>query len=118
MRVQQRMGRWGEAAAAEYLVKQGYEILARNLRTAHGEIDLVARQGEALVFVEVKARASGRFGHPEEAVTLRKQAHILSAAESYLQAHPEYDTWRVDVVSVEGQPGRTPQITHFENVVG
>lgn len=118
MRVQQRMGRWGEAAAAEYLVKQGYEILARNVRSAHGEIDIVARQGEVLVFVEVKARASGRFGHPEEAVTLRKQAHILSAAESYLQEHPEYDAWRVDAISVEGRPGKTAEITHFENVAG
>ncbi|MEW5941133.1 MAG: YraN family protein, partial [Chloroflexota bacterium] len=59
-RPQQRVGRWGEQAAAEYLEKRGYLILARNFRTKHGEIDLIARQDNILVFVEVKARSSNR----------------------------------------------------------
>ncbi len=116
MRAQQRVGRWGEQAAAEYLEKQGYIILARNFRTAHGEIDILARQDNVLVFVEVKARSSNRFGYPEHSVTPRKRMHILSAAEKYVLEHPEFRTWRVDVISVEGETGEA-KIRHFENVI-
>ena len=65
MRTQQRVGRWGEQAAAEYLEKQGYIILERNFRTAHGEVDIIARQENVRVFVEVKPRSSSRYGMPE-----------------------------------------------------
>ncbi len=116
MRTQQRVGRWGEQAAADYLEKQGYEILARNYRTAHGEVDIIARQENVLVFVEVKARSSNRFGYPEQSVTPRKRMHIMSAAEMYVRKHPEFHTWRVDVIAVEGETGEA-KVTHFENVV-
>jgi len=117
MNRRQIIGRWGESVAAEFLVKQGYEILARNVRTPYGEIDLIARQVDLLVFVEVKARTSSRFGYPEEAITYRKQAHLRAAIEHYLQEHTDLDNWRVDAISVEGRPGVTPRITHFENVL-
>ena len=117
MRRQQSVGRWGEQAAADHLQARGYHILARNFRTAHGEIDIVARQENVLVFVEVKARSSNRFGFPEHSVTPRKRMHLLMAAETYIHAHPEFTTWRVDVIAVEGESGQA-QITHFENVVG
>jgi putative endonuclease len=110
------VGRWGEQAAAEYLEKQGYVILTRNFRSAHGEIDLIARQANVLVFVEVKARSSNRYGFPEHSVTPRKRMHLLSAAEKYIFEHPEFQTWRVDVIAVEGESGEA-RITHFENVV-
>jgi putative endonuclease len=111
------VGRWGEQAAAEYLEKQGYIILARNFRAAHGEVDIIARQKNVLVFVEVKARSSNRYGYPEHSVTPRKQQHILSAAQEYIFEHPEFQTWRVDVIAVEGETGQA-KISHFENVVG
>ena len=115
MRPQQRVGRWGEQAAADYLEKRGYLILARNFRTAHGEIDLIARQDNILVFVEVKARSSNRYGYPEYSVSPKKRQHLLSAAQEYILSHPEFATWRVDVIAVEGETGEA-KISHFENI--
>ncbi len=114
-----RLGEEGESIAAEYLCQAGYVILGRNLRTPYGEIDLLARQGAALVFVEVKARRTNRFGPPEQAVTARKRAHLLASSQAYLQVHPELDgDWRIDVISVEWNPGGgEPRLTHFENAV-
>ena len=125
----QEIGRWGEAHAADYLIEQGYKILGRNERTPYGEIDLVAqmvpdpkaepRQSqEVLLFVEVKTRTSQTFGYPEEAVTPRKQINMISAAQHYLQEHPELDLdWRIDVISIERYPNRAPIIHHFENAL-
>jgi putative endonuclease len=114
----QRIGRWGEDTAAEYLSGRGYTILSRNVHTAHGEVDIVARLEDLLVFVEVKTRTSSTFGYPEESVTVRKQSHMLAAAEHYLQEHPENgENWQFDVIAVEGKPGGKPVITHFENVI-
>ena len=125
----QEIGRWGEAHAADYLIEQGYKILGRNERTPYGEIDLVAqmvpdpkaepRQSqEVLLFVEVKTRTSLTFGYPEEAVTPRKQINMISAAQHYLQEHPDLDLdWRIDVISIERYPNRAPIIHHFENAL-
>ena len=118
----QRIGRWGEATAAEYLSTRGYAILGRNARTRYGEIDLLARAPEGmLVFVEVKTRTSRSFGYPEEAVDARKLGHLVSSAEAYLQEHPELESqgWRIDVIAIEGRPGEVPDrvgIEHFENI--
>lgn len=115
----QIFGRWGEDAAAEYLAANGYMVLERNVHSAHGEIDIVASKEGLLVFVEVKTRRSHTFAYPEDSVTLRKQAYMLSAAEDYLQAHPESgESWQFDVIAVEGTPGGKAQIEHFENVIG
>jgi putative endonuclease len=114
----QVVGRWGEDAAAGYLAVNGYTILARNVHGAHGEIDIVASKDGLLVFVEVKTRRSHTFAYPEDSVTHRKQAHLLSAAEEYLQAHPESsESWQFDVIAVEGQPGGIAKIEHFENMI-
>ena len=115
----QTIGRWGEDTAGEYLEGLGYTILARNVHTPHGEIDIIATKNQVLVFVEVKTRTSHSFAFPEEAVTPRKQAHMLSAAELYLNQHPECsDTWHFDVIAIVGKPGEEAQIEHFENVIG
>jgi len=115
---QQKIGRWGEQIAAEYLVKKGFKMLARNVRTPYGEIDLICLRENHIVFVEVKTRTSLAFGYPEDSVTPRKQAHMLSAAEHYLQEHEIDSDWQFDVIAVEGSPGgRPPHITHFENVL-
>src|SRR3972149_5508282 len=110
----QRFGRWGEDAAAQYLVVKGYTIVARNVHSAHGELDIIASKGGVLVFVEVKARSSHSFAYPEDSVTRRKQAFLLSAAEAYLQAHPDGgDSWQFDVIAVEGRPGGKAVIEEF-----
>jgi putative endonuclease len=114
----QVVGRWGEDEAAHYLVANGYTLLARNVHFAHGEIDIVACKEGLLVFVEVKTRSSHAFAYPEDSVTRRKQAYLLSAAEMYLQAHPESsESWQFDIIAVEGAPGGKTQIEHFENVI-
>jgi len=115
----QAIGRWGETAAAQYLTSLGYEILERNLRTPYGEIDLIARIQDTIVFVEVKARLSASLGPPEVSVGPRKQAHMLACAQSYIQEHPgQAAGWRIDVITVQRQPaGQPPLITHFENAL-
>jgi putative endonuclease len=116
----QKMGRWGEDLAADFLVQAGYQILERNVRTEYGEIDLVACHDQALVFVEVKARSSTAYGMPESGLTLQKQSHLLNAVQAYLQMHPEWPgDWRIDVIAIlgkRGQPG--PEIIHFEHALG
>lgn len=119
----QALGRWGENLAASYLCDQGYTILERNARNSYGEIDLVACQdlsgGNVIVFVEVKTRTSTAYGLPEDSVSTRKQAHMLSAAQAYLQDHPELEcAWRIDVIAIQRSRGRQPPvITHFEYAI-
>jgi putative endonuclease len=111
----QKIGKWGEQAAAEYLTARGYEIVERNARTPYGEIDLVARLEGFTVFVEVKARTTRSFGLPEEALTTRKLRHMRAAAGHYAAEH-EIDNWQCDAIAVEGSPGTQPRFEHFENV--
>lgn len=116
----QSLGRRGERVAAWYLRLHGYRILASNYRTRFGELDLVARQGDEVVFVEVKTRTSRTFGYPEEAVHRLKLRHIVAAAEVYRTQERLTDRpFRIDVISVEpaGRFG-LPKITHLRNVTG
>ena len=115
----QQIGRWGESVAESYLKDHGLELVARNQRTASGEIDLVMRSADGLVFVEVKARTSDAYGMPEAALTETKRAHLLAAAEEYLQSLTEPITnWRVDVVAVRGKPGDLDvEVIWFENAL-
>jgi putative endonuclease len=91
----------GEDLACAELARRGYTIIDRRYRTSHGELDIVARDGEYLVFVEVKARESSSFGDPEEAVTLQKQQRMVWMATDYLvrRGSPEV-ACRFDVVGI------------------
>ena len=119
------LGKWGEQLAADFLIKQGYSILAQNARTPYGELDLVAKQTgtfkrdeTTIVFVEVKTRRSQSYGYPEESVTTRKQEHLISAALHFLQENPDLESdWRIDVIAVEHYKNREPIIRHFENAI-
>lgn len=115
MNNKQLIGKWGEQTAAEYLSGKGFSILARNYRTPYGEIDIIAFSEDITVFVEVKARTSRAFGFPEEALTRRKLAHMRACGEYYAAKH-DLETWQCDAISIEGIPGVTPHIEHFENV--
>lgn len=115
-RYKKEIGAWGEAAAADWLAEHGYQVLGRNIRTPYGEIDIIARQGEIVVFVEVKTLTSSKDFFPEEAITPTKQQHMMDAADHYC-AENEIDHWQIDVIAVEGKPGGVPSITHFENAV-
>jgi len=116
MKHNQKIGRWGEEAVAAYLKERGYEILARNARTPYGEIDIVAKQEDIYIFIEVKTRTSNKMGLPEESVNPRKQAHMLACAEHYAAEHA-IDHWQIDVIAVEGKAGAEPKFTHFENAI-
>jgi putative endonuclease len=95
------LGQRGEDIACRELERRGYEILERRYRTASGELDIVARDGEYLVFVEVKARQDGRFGDPEEAVTLHKQHKLVWMATDYLARRGFHEVpCRFDVVAI------------------
>lgn len=94
--------RLGELLAAALLVLKGYRIEARNWRCAHGEIDLIARRGDVLAFVEVKARTTRTAGTPEEAVTARKRARLVRLAQVYLSRYRgAVSGCRFDVVAVD-----------------
>ncbi len=113
----QSLGRLGEDLAVNYLIQRNYSILARNSRTPYGEIDIVAVQGDVVVFVEVKTRASRSMGPPEISITRRKEEHMRSAAEFFIQNYPStISDWRIDVLAIQLQLGNTPPlIDHFEN---
>ncbi|MBZ5552169.1 MAG: YraN family protein [Acidobacteriia bacterium] len=103
------LGRRGERAAFIFLQHQGYMIVARNFRTNHGEIDLVAWDRGILCFVEVKTRTTTEHGRPEEAVTTFKQRQILNTSLDYLrQANLHSVDIRFDIVSVQFNPDGSP----------
>lgn len=97
-----QLGRSGEEAAAAYLRSLGFAILRRNLRGPGGEIDIVARDGEVVVFVEVKARGSAAFGSALGAVNARKRRRIRAVAEDYLQFFAPDAKARFDVLAIDG----------------
>jgi putative endonuclease len=93
----------GEEMAVQSLKKKGYKILQRNYANRFGEIDIIAEDRGALVFVEVKKRASGRFGGPFSAIDERKKDHLIRTALYYLKENKAYDKRaRFDVVGIEG----------------
>jgi putative endonuclease len=112
----QHIGKWGEQVAVEHLCSRGCEVIGRNVRTPYGEIDIIAKQGDTTLFVEVKTRTSNKMGLPEESITAKKREHMVACAEHYAAEH-EIDHWQIDVISVEGKPGIEPVITYFENAI-
>ena len=118
-----RLGQWGENQARLHLEARGFQIVAANYRCRWGEVDLVARLGQELVFVEVKTRRGSDFGAPEESITPAKAQHLLATAQDYLQtqlqpADAANASWRIDLVSVHlDKSGKLQQISHLENAV-
>lgn len=106
------LGKIGEEKAARYLVSIGFSLLSRNFRTPHGEIDIIARDQNTLVFVEVKTRSNTAFGTPEDSINKRKINHLIKSGQYYCATHnsQEQDI-RIDVLTV------TPdEIEHFKNI--
>ena len=103
----------------DFLKGLGCNIVQMNFRCRQGEIDIIAQQGECLVFVEVRTRKSRDFGTPEESVTLSKREKLVSLAEVYLQTlDSPPPSWRIDVVAVELTPDdRVSRLEHIENAI-
>ena len=113
-----KLGNWGELFAAEYLSSRGVLILAKNVRTKYGELDLVGRFEGMTVIFEVKTRKTDTFGFPEDAISQVKRQHLVASTESYIQDHPELPgEWRIDVVAIRLNAGATPEIEWFENAI-
>jgi putative endonuclease len=100
-----RLGQRGEDLAAAHLEERGYVVRERNWRCPAGEIDIVAQDGDCLVFVEVRTRRGRKYGTPEESVTPAKQAKLVELAQTYLQEFDWDGDWRIDVVAVEMTSG-------------
>jgi putative endonuclease len=110
------LGDRGEALAARFLERTGWSILDRNFRMGHKEIDLVARRGEVVAFVEVKTRAGRGYGHPLEAVTWRKRREIQQVAAAWVERHGRPgETYRFDAVAVLAPAGTEPTLEHVED---
>jgi putative endonuclease len=117
----QETGRLGEDLACRALKKKGYRILERNYRCRYGEIDVVARKGDYLVFVEVRSKTGTAFGTPEESVTAQKKQRLAASVMSYLESHvTPQENWRVDFVAVELDAGgsKASRIEIIENALG
>ena len=116
---QERLGRQGEDLACRELRRRGYAILARRFRTRHGEIDIVARDGDVLVFVEVKARTSRGFGGALGAVTPRKRRQVMAMAQRYMaRVGWAPRPCRFDVVAVQAGDGEEPDVKLVRNAFG
>ena len=115
----QELGRWGEALAADNHIGKGYSIIDQNFRSLYGEIDLIARHRNSLVFVEVKTRSNDACGLPEASVTASKRKHLIASGQAYLQKYPTPNfEWRIDVITIRKlKTNSAPEIIHFENAI-
>lgn len=113
------IGARGERQAAKFLKSLGYGIVKRNWRCSFGEADIVALDGDVLVFVEVKTRTGDAFGQGFESVGSKKQRHMTSVAEQFMKAHVRNNSAmpraRFDIVSVMMRDGAPPEITHIKD---
>ena len=110
-----KIGNKGENLAAEFFLKKGWEIVARNYRFKRSEIDLIIKKENWIIFVEVKTRSSAAYGEPEEFVTPHKGYNIFEAAEEYIYSTDWHGHIRFDIVSVK--LGNEVIIEHFEDAI-
>ena len=115
----QEVGRLGEKAARKFLKKRGYRIRETGYRCPQGEIDIIARQQDYLVFVEVRTRTGTDFGTPEESITQAKKKKLIASALTYTSTHQKLPSlWRIDVVAIElDDKGKTKRIELIENAI-
>ncbi len=107
-------GNAAEADAAAFLIKKGFEIIDTQYRNKFGEIDIIAKDGEEFVMVEVKARHDHEFGYPEESVTKSKLRKIGIVGAMFMDDYPRCE-WRIDVIAIEYDQS-PPRITHIVGV--
>ena len=115
----QEVGKLGEKLARKFLKKKGYHIRETNFHCRAGEIDIIARQKDYLIFVEVRTKSNLDFGTPEESITSAKKEKLIASALTYINTHQKLpSSWRIDVVAVElDQKGKTKRIELIENAI-
>lgn len=113
-------GNLGEKLAIDFLKKRGFRIIETNYRCRYGEIDIVTRKKDYLVFVEVRTRTNRKFGTPEDSVSTAKKTRMRRAAEHYCQSHEKLpENWRIDLLAIELKGnGRPERMEIVENAVG
>jgi len=112
-------GNQGELIAQNYLKKHGYNIIEKNFRSRFGEIDIIAKQNDTLVFVEVRTKKSRSFGIPEESITATKARHLMHTAYYYRQNHKKLpESWRIDFLAIELDDDDKPlRVNLIENAI-
>lgn len=110
------LGKWGEDLAADYLRDKGYVIIDRDWKSGHHDLDIVAKEDETLVIVEVKTRRNRLFGNPEEAIDYKKRQSLQSAINHYVKSHHIGNSVRFDIISIVGNIGDKPEIDHIIDV--
>ena len=116
MAAHNELGKWGEDLASDYLEQKGYTIMERDWKSGRRDIDIIARDGNIVVFVEVKTRRSSVFGEPEEAIDFHKLQHLQQAINHYVKSKHIRQPIRFDIVSIVGTIGNTPDIQHIQDV--
>jgi len=116
----QEVGKLGEKLAQKFLKKRGYHIRETNFRCREGEIDIIAKQKDYLVFIEVRTKSNLDFGSPEESITQSKKEKLIATALTYISTHQKLSPlWRIDVVALEvSDKGKTKRIELIENAIG
>lgn len=111
------LGRWGEERAVQFFQERGAVVIGKNIRVVGGEIDLLVREGDEYVFVEVKTRRTHRFGHPETAITRTKILRMIRCAQRHLkqQRYPTKTRWRLDVVAIT-KNAQHEEIHHISSI--
>ena len=111
-----KTGNLGESVALEYFIRKGYEILHRNWRHKHLEVDIIASLNGTLHFIEVKTRTSEKYGFPEENVTQKKIRFLINASEEFLYLYPQWKRIQFDVLSVILKTGAEADFFLIEDV--
>lgn len=115
--IRQLRGQRGEDLAAAFLLSKGYKVIDRNAKKRYGEIDIVALDGDTLVFIEVKTRYSRKYGPPEEAITSWKLHALVRSAHYYKLTHPDLpNSMRIDLVAIEMEYGELKRIEVIKNI--
>ena len=116
MAAHNELGKWGEDTAATYLEEKGYQIIERDWKSGHHDLDIVAIESSTLVIVEVKTRRNRLFGDPEEAIDYKKRKSLQLAINHYVKSHLLGSRVRFDIISIIGTIGSQPEIDHIKDV--
>ena len=115
MALHNELGRWGEDVAADYLERQGYTIIERDWKSGHRDLDIIALDGDMVVFVEVKTRSNRMFTDPEMAIDYQKIRHLQQTANHYIKYRHIDSDIRFDIITVVGTINDSPAIDHIKD---
>ena len=116
MAAHNELGKWGEDQAVEYLQRKGYTIIERDWKSGKRDLDIIAQDGDVIVFVEVKTRRNRLYGEPEESVDYHKLQNLQQAISHYVKFKHIHQEIRFDIISIVGTVETDPDIQHIQDV--